>query len=301
MRTAKLDVMDGVVLTQAQAIQKTNPEILQIPIPASGAITLDPRNDVAPFNDVRVRKALQMAIDLSAIAKSYYGGTCLPYPATLTSIDLKGWGWPYDQWPQSLKDEYAYNPAAAKKLLADAGFPNGLKTNVVADNASDLDLLQIVKSYFIQVGVDMDIRLMDSASWAALVNVARKYEQLSYKAGGQLGITFEPTRQVQRFQTGANSLLVSDPTFDTFYTRAMASTNIDDVKKVLRDANEYVARQHFTISLLSPTSYALCQPWVKGYNGQDRSILTQSIAPLFLSFYGARFWVDQKLKSSMGH
>jgi peptide/nickel transport system substrate-binding protein len=301
MRTAKLDVMDGVALQQAQSIQKTNPEILQVFVPASGATTLDPRNDVAPFNDIRVRKAMQMAIDLPTIASSYYGGSCLPYPATLTSIDLKGWGWPYEQWPQALKDEYAYNPTGAKKLLADAGFPNGFKTNVVADNAGDLDLLQIVKAYFTQVSIDMDIRLMDSASWAALVNVARKYEQLSYKSGGVLGITFEPTRQVQRFQSGTNSLLVNDPTFDSFYTKAMASTTIDEVKKVLRDANEYVARQHYTISLLSPRTYALYQPWIKGYNGQDRSILTQTIAPLFLSFYGARIWVDQKLKTSMGH
>jgi peptide/nickel transport system substrate-binding protein len=301
MRTAKLEVMDGVTLQQAQTIQKTNPEILQITSPASGATTLDPRNDAKPFNDIRVRKAMQMAIDLPSIASSYYGGTCLPYPATLTSRDLKGWGWPYDQWPQDLKDEYAYNPAGAKKILADAGFPNGFKTNVVADNVADLDLLQIIKSYFAQVGIDMEIRLMDSASWASLVNVARKYEQLAYKSGGQLGITFEPTRQVQRFQSGTNSVLVNDPIFDSFYPKAMASTTIDDVKKVVRDANEYVARQHYVVSLLSPTTYALCQPWLKGYSGQDRSILTTSIAPLFLSFYGARIWIDQKLKKSMGH
>ena len=38
-------------------------------------------------------------------------------------------GFPYEEWPQDLKDEYAYNPTAAKKLLADAGYPNGFKTN----------------------------------------------------------------------------------------------------------------------------------------------------------------------------
>ena len=55
---------------------------------------------------------------------------------------MKGWGFPYEEWPQDLKDEYAYNPTAAKKLLADAGYPNGFKTNVVADTAWDMDLFK---------------------------------------------------------------------------------------------------------------------------------------------------------------
>ena len=50
---------------------------------------------------------------------------------------MTGWGFPYAEWPQDLKDEYAYNPVAARKLLADAGYPNGFKTNIVADTASD--------------------------------------------------------------------------------------------------------------------------------------------------------------------
>ena len=35
-------------------------------------------------------------------------------------------GFPYEEWPQELKDEYAYNPAAAKQLLAEAGYPEGI-------------------------------------------------------------------------------------------------------------------------------------------------------------------------------
>jgi len=41
-------------------------------------------------------------------------------------------GFPYEEWPQDLKDEYSYNPTMAKEILADAGYPDGFKTNVVA-------------------------------------------------------------------------------------------------------------------------------------------------------------------------
>jgi len=48
-----------------------------------------------------------------------------------------GWGYPYSGWAQSLKDSYAYDPVAAKKLLADAGYPNGFKTDIVFDSSGD--------------------------------------------------------------------------------------------------------------------------------------------------------------------
>jgi ABC-type transport system substrate-binding protein len=58
---------------------------------------------------------------------------------------MKGWGLPYEDWPQDLKDEYAYNPNKSKELLAEAGYPNGLKTNIVADATGDIDLSFLTK------------------------------------------------------------------------------------------------------------------------------------------------------------
>ena len=291
MRTGKLDVTDRVSFKQAQAMQKTNPEILQMAYP-DAAISLDPRNDRPPFNDIRVRRAMQMAIDLPTIAKSYYRGSVLPYPCSITSNYMKGWGFPYNDWPQDLKDEYAYNPREAKQLLADAGYPNGFKTNIVAANTSDLDLLQIVKSYFAQAGIEMEIRTMEPADLVAFVQTDKKHDQLTY--GGSLGSGHEPLRQLTRFQTGSSGnpqLMVSDPVFDSFYPKALAATNVDEVKRIFRDANEYVARQHFAISLLQPMRYVLYQPWLKGYSGQFGSI---SWSPQSLSFYAARFWIDRE-------
>jgi peptide/nickel transport system substrate-binding protein len=302
MCAGKIDVIDGISPVLAQAMRKTNPEILQILTPLPPTFTIDMRNDKAPFNDIRVRKAMQMAIDLPTIAKSYYKGTVEPYPDTMTSRYLKGWGFPYEEWPQNLKDEYAYNPMMAKKLLAEAGYSNGFKTNIVADAAGDMDLLHIVKSYFAQVGIDMEIRPMESAAFITFVQIRHQYDQLAHNPVGLLGHTSPPLFQLTRLQMGAshNYQMISDPVCDSFYANFMAAKNIDDLKKVMRDANEYVARRHFAISLLQAMSYSLCQPWVKGFNAQFGSTWGVAAGPLMLSYYLGRFWIDENLKKSIG-
>ena len=246
---------------------------------------------------------MQMAIDLPTIAKSYYRGTAEPYPSSLTSNYMKGWGFPYDEWPQDLKDEYTYNPTEAKQLLADAGYPNGFKTNIVADIAGDIEMLRIVKSYFAQVGIEMEIRTMDSASWISFVKIGHNHDQLAHRPAGPLGHNSAPLHDLTRFQKGGHTayLMISDPVFDALYAKAMATTTVDDMKKVMRDANERVARQHYTISLLQPMDFTLYQPWLKGYNGQFGSVWSHNGGPGMLSFYLARFWIDQDLKKAMGH
>jgi len=303
MRAGKIDIMDRVFFKQAQSMKKTNPEILQIFIPRTPTVTLLPRNDVMPYNDIRIRKAMQMAIDLPTIAKSYYGGSVDPYPSTLTATKfMKGWGFPYEEWPQELKDEYTYNPTTAKGLLADAGYPHGFETNVLADTDGDMDLLQIVKSYFNDIGIDMKIRTMEPAAWTEYMENGHKHDQLVYRPYGPLGQTYAPLRAITRFHTGnsTNYLMVSDPVFDAFYDKAIAATNEEQLKQVLKDANERVARQHYAISLLQPIEYSLCQPWLKGYHAQIYSIWMGVGGASMLSFYGARFWIDRNLKMSLG-
>jgi hypothetical protein len=95
--------------------------------------------------------------------------------------------------------------------------------------------------------------------------------------------------------------MISDPVFDAFQQKAFAATTESELKRVLRDANERIARQHFAISLLKPMQYSLHQPWFKGYHGQFGSVCSPAGSPQLLFFYPARFWIDRELKKKMGH
>ena len=75
----------------------------------------------------------------------------------------------------------------------------------------------------------------------------------------------------------------------------MAATDPNVVLQILEQENEYIAQQHFSISLLEVNTYNLCQPWLIGYNGQQQAIGNNACG---MGFYGARMWINQQRKNS---
>ena len=302
LRTGKIDVLDNVATTDVQSIQKTNSEIRLVTIPGGNVNTVDPRYDLKPFSDIRVRQALQQAINLPELASTYYQGTVSPNPSTMTSNYLTGWGWPYDQWPQDLKDTYAYNPTQAKSLLTAAGYESGFNTNCVVSTDSDVTLLQAVKSYFAAINVNMTITTMDPAAWSSYVITNHKNDALAMRANGSLGFNYAPYFQLGHYSKGAASdfMMLDEPVMNNLLPDAMKAATTDEWKAILKTGNVWVAQNHLVISLLQTNSFSMCQPWLKGYNAQYGATWGWG-GPELLFFWDARFWVDSKTKTSYGH
>jgi peptide/nickel transport system substrate-binding protein len=293
LRTGKIDLIidrGGPTLQQVQSLARTNPEIQQSAWPMDG-YTLTFRCDREPFTDIRVRKALQLAVDLKTIAKTYYMGTVDGTPVGIMHPIFKGWSTPYDQWPQALKDEYSYNPTKAKQLLADAGYPNGFKTNIVGAT-SDSEILQIVKSYFNDVGVDMDIRIMDMVALRPFT-AAGKHDQMSTTS--EAGMTQGPLFNMRKRTTGfnENTSYNNDPKFDAMFAQFTATSSLDEAKEIVREMDLYALEQHWAVNLFPYNNPVVWQPWIKGYTGE--------FIGFPYTFYYARMWIDQDMKKSMGH
>jgi peptide/nickel transport system substrate-binding protein len=298
VRTGKLDVIDSLTLQQEQQLLQTDPILKDLSYPGGGPATVDPKDNITPFSDIRVRQAMQMSLDLATIAKTYYDGSAPPYPSTMTSMYMSGWTYPYTQWPASLQATYAYNPTGAKALLAAAGYPNGFNTSIVAATNSDLGLLQIVQSEFASVGITMSISTMDPASFNAYVR-ALKVPALNWNTS--LGFTFPPLFGFRRWQTGADTdwMEVNDSAWNSLYAQALAATTVSATQQLVVQGNEYEAQQQWCVSLPTPSQFAVYQPWLNGYNAQTFSV-SGSAGILWIGFYCSRFWINQSLKQSSG-
>ncbi len=101
---------------------KSDPNLQIIPRPSFNVAYLGVNQSVKPFDNVGVRKAVAQAINKSAIATALYAGE-----AKVASQFLVPGMLGYDD---TVPDFYKYDEAAAKKALADAGFPNGFSTEL---------------------------------------------------------------------------------------------------------------------------------------------------------------------------
>lgn len=294
LRSGKIDMVTGVNWQQAQNLAKTNPDLEQAKLPAPGPGPLM-RVDKAPFNDIRVREALELAIDRKTIAKTHYGGTVDGTPCGVTSPAEKGWDYPYTEWPQSLKDQYAYNPTKAKELLAEAGYPNGFSTNILAAPTDDLELVQIVQSYFKNIGVDMEIKTMDPVTEMSVV-MGKKFDQM-YWDGLACGRTFIPQMNISGTNSTdmANFGNVQDPNYDALYQKFLHSTDLAESKQLENEAVKYALEQHWVISICPTVTYTITQPYLKGYSGE---LVEEGRGSL--SWLWARLWAAQNTHTSEG-
>jgi len=298
MRVGKIDA--GFVLAaDAANFAKTSPDIIQSALPQTNETSYNPRNDVAPFNNINVRIALQEAINRPLIAQTYYLGQASSDPMSLTAnvMGAAGWGDPYSDWPAALQTQYAFNPTNAKALLAAAGYPNGFNTDIVAASYVDQGLLQIVQSEFTSIGVNMSIQVVDSATYNSYVLASHKEDALSTQTQGMLGFAQDPFSTLQHFTTGAstNSIMVSDPKIDAWYAQAETASTAAQVQQIVHDETLYVAQQFFALSVSDPYQFILRQPWIGGAYGKSGGTSVQN-QDMGSYFYGD--WINQTIKNA---
>lgn len=296
LRTGQIDFLGfggpaggGLTWQQVASIQKTNPDIQAFSVPNAGW-GVDFRVDTAPFTDIRVRQAISMAIDRQTIAKTYYGGTVDGIPAGLLPPVLKGWAVPFSDWPADLQQGYTYNLSAARQLMADAGFPHGFKTNVIASASSDLQLLQILQAEFKEIGVDMEIKTLDPVTFNQF-NAAGKNDQMVYSQFMAQNLAPPWTNFRLRTDYPSNYTHNNDTAFNKMVDSIIFSTDRNTLQKDVQDADLYVLSKYWSAGTFPTIGYNLLQPYLKGYDGEN---MQRNY------FYTSRWWIDQNAKKTMG-
>ncbi|MEE2057201.1 ABC transporter substrate-binding protein [Rhodococcus artemisiae] len=125
-----------------------------VPVPMGIGTELMLNWDYGPLSDVRVRQALNYALDREAVTEALFPGS-----------DAR---WQYSReglpgFDSGLEERYPYDPARAKELLAEAGFPDGVDLGrFIISNAVTPGLTDVIKEQFEQSGIRFEPNVMDS-------------------------------------------------------------------------------------------------------------------------------------------
>jgi len=158
--------------------------------------TLETRNNRAPFNNVKVRAALEYAIDRAAINKVVYAGVgrpaYQPFPPNSPGYN------------KSVGNKYVYDPKKAKAMLAAAGFPHGVsfKLEVPSNDTTFQRLATIIQSEMAAAGFKASIQLIPGSDLLVDVYIKKEGDALlseDLTNGPDISNTFESEFEASGF------------------------------------------------------------------------------------------------------
>jgi len=295
LRTGTVEQMAGFNLEDKNTMLRQCPQLKWAARGSGYILNAYMRIDRPPLSNLKVRRAVMMAIDLNTINKSLYAGLgkypSWPYYYTPAYKDLY-MGLDDPTCPDSVKELFTYNPDKAKQLLTEAGYPTGFKTEITLQ-AAQVDYYSIVKDQLAKVGIDMSIRVIPTM--AAMMGTAQNRDYEIIVPG-----TSPPSTYPEQYQyTGTsyiNGSILNDPYVNEMADKARlaALTDMKAAMKITKELMPYL--QDLALCIQNPRypMYCLWWPWLKNYSGETS-------VGYFFTPYVAYVWIDQDLKKSMGY
>ena len=199
----------------------------------------------APLGDVRVRQAMNYAIDRKTILKGVLYGDGVVNSSTPFGPSSLGYS-------KELENYYTYDVAKAKQLLAQAGYPKGFSVDVLNNPQWD-KMAQALAGDLRAVGINLNLKnhgddfvqQTTSGKWA----MGMSLQPVN-------GIPFSDVTSTMTPKSAMNSLHSSDPTVNSLLVKAAAAQG-DEQKRLYAQLAEYAAQQAwFVVPALGSTSHA---------------------------------------------
>ena len=267
-RGGEIDYYDTNELEAIKGILGSHPKTVVHKFHIPGAsFHLAFRLDQKPFNDVRVRRAISMAIDREEMNRLVYAGQGRPY-----SIGIP---WPavFDKWPgqEVYGAYYRYDANKAKALLQEAGYGRGFQTKLVYFAYGDDRTLQceMIQNYLGAVGIKVEVARLDYGVWIDQY-LNGKYEAMALgftvPAGGmELGNDW--TYELMRCKGVKNAWHLCDPELDKLLEAQLEETDPAKRKAIFRRIWDTEAQNVYRAYIAQEVRYNLWHPRVKNTIG----------------------------------
>ncbi len=224
----------------------------------------------SPWNDVRVRKAANLAIDRKGLVQLLGG----------YAIAAKGHVTPQDKWYGSPSFNIKHDPAAAKALLKEAGFgpKKRVKAKILISASGSGQMLPLQMNEYIQqnlkeVGIDTELEVME---WQALLDRWRAGAKSAQNAGAHaINVSYttqDPFSGFTRFlrsdlaaPSGVNWGVYNDPEMDELLKKASSSFDPNERDKWLAKVHTKEVNEALFIWAVHDVAPRAINPKVKGY------------------------------------
>jgi len=268
--------------SDVEALKKSHPHLAYQDFLSTVTTVIYLRTDKPPFNDVRVRRAISHAVDRQAIIESVL---VRGEPTPAVARGLAEWSLPIDQLGSGAQ-YYRHDPKEAKRLLAEAGYPQGLKTQLTTTSGLGIDLVdavQLAQRQLKESGIETELKVQEFGAYASTAALG-KFEGM---AMAPFGIAWEPHSPLYGMympEQPRNSSHVSDPKLIAMLKEQMRTRDVEARRRIVFDIQRYAAEQQYYVYLYSVGVTGSWQPYVKNY------------APAALFDYGNRaaaLWLDR--------
>jgi peptide/nickel transport system substrate-binding protein len=154
LERGEVDLVDIVPPEEFARLQKAGVKLVDMPTTYLRFIFL---GNQGPLANVKVRQAINLAIDRKSIIKDLFGGKAFEVDGAVAP-GVVG----YCKMP-----ELKYDPKAAKQLMIDAGFPNGFELEMKTAEylAKQKELAELNASYLAEIGIKVKVTVQDQALW----------------------------------------------------------------------------------------------------------------------------------------
>jgi peptide/nickel transport system substrate-binding protein len=266
-RTGQIDVgpqqNNAVRQQDLDSLKQSHPHLMYRDILSIVPQVVFMRTDMAPFNDVRVRHAISHAIDRQGSIEAIY---VRGEPTAPVARGLVDWSLPIEQLGEAAK-YYRYDPQEAKRLLAEAGYPKGFKTQLWVTTGLTRDLVddaQLVQRYLKDVGIEAELKLQEHGAYMS-TTMQGKFEGM---VRSPFGIAWEPDAPLYRTfaaDSSWNAGHLNDPKLTAMLKEQRRTKDLEARKKIIYDIQRYAAEQQYFVYLNVVIVTASWAPYVKNY------------------------------------
>jgi peptide/nickel transport system substrate-binding protein len=222
------------------------------------------RTDQKPFNDVRVRQAISLAIDRQGIIDAILEGVGIVNPAVPAAF--KEWAVPIDQLGEGAR-YFKHNPAEARRLLAAAGYPNGFPASLcftTYGSTALVDTAQLILRYLKEVGIDTKLDQREYGAFIASCYFG-KFDSLTY---GPQTPFLDPDNFIYGMhypEELKNQSHVNDPIVTDLLVRQRRTAAPAKRRELLAELQRHLAKQLYYVQLASAVTIAVWEGTLNNY------------------------------------